>query len=759
MKKLKSFICMLVLMCSAVCLYACKGKDDKATLTDATTNLKEFYYITESIDWTDVKVTAKYSDKTTKTLTKGQFDIPVEDANADTEWVLDTNGLKAETAGALTEKEYNLTLYIVGTDKTYPFTITVDENESHAFEIGRFELPENIQTFNHNISTNANGFKVTQNAQYYVGDDNSFDITPVYDVYKIGSNDDYDINISLDVEVWEGNTKVDSEVYSYADGKIDFTEDAIGKTYTIKIKPKYFNQTRTGNIIQQISFDVAVKDGYNAYNAYDLGMMSIAPEGVNYDNYRCTDSSRAIFYNPETSSYSEKKTHDIWQSFLTEKGYEDISYIKNIFIHNDIEINKDNLPTDFFITSQESSDGFATGKLRDWSFIYSHFMQDDFTMEGNYFTIDASELPVNGSLDKTVYTATSRVNKFGHSKLFNFLGMSVQTNNTVGSNQKVAYVKNVSTIGNTNGIIAGNASDIVEGQEGVDASKDIALAAGGIIMFQNASCSAEIDNINIYGAMIGLFTEMTDSATTYEAGTTTASANAHLQTTTMTHANIANCFNSAIFSWGGEGGIDITYSTFKNFGGPAIFITGRNDKEEGQQHIQHADCTYDDTVEIENWIGGGEAWFAINGATGIVTTLKQLDSLFNYYGKTFLDNNQKVNLKVLVMDYKYLKSTNKELLTKVNQYDFLDSRVTAVNNQGAPFVWTNGNAGTSSLPDNMGYIYASDKNNLSTYCIKNLDNNTRTTALTGDEVCISYPISSTASAGIIMDMENYTPQA
>ncbi len=765
MKKLKSFICMLVLMCSAICLYACKGNDDKATLTSAATNLKEFYYITESIDWTDVKVTAKYSNKTTKILSKGEFDIPVEDAKPDTEWVLDTGELKDETAGELTAKEYNLTLYIVGNETSYPFTVTVDENESRAFELDKFDLPSNIQLFNENTTINANGFlKDSTNAKYYVGNDNPFVVTPDYTLFKIGTEEDSTIEIKLDVEVYEGSTKVGDDVYTYADGAIQFADTVEDRAFTIKIKPTYFEKNRDGDDIIPLSFDVTVQDGYNAYNAYDLGMMSIAPEGVNYDNYRRTDSSRAIYCDydetTDTKTYSEKKNDDIWRAFLTKNGYSDLKYIKNIFIQNDIEINKDNLPEDFFILSQESSDGFATGKLRDWSFIYSHIMQDDFIMEGNYFTIDASLLPVNGSKDTTIYTQNSVVNSFGHSKLFNFLGMSVQTNNDAGSNDKTAYIQNINAIGNTNGIIAGNASDYDEEKEGVDASKDIAMAAGAIMIFQNASCSAVIDNINIYSAMIGLFTEMTDNTDTYAAGTTTASTNAIRQTTTMSYANIANCFNSAIFSWGGAGGIDITHSSFKNFGGPAIFLTGRNVKEEGKEYIQHADCTYDDTVEIENWIGGGEAWFAINNATPIVTTLKSLDLLFNYYGKTFQNNQQKVNLKVLVMDYKYLKATNKELLSKVNQYDFLDERIEYVNRLGAPFVWTNGNAGDNpKLPENMCYIYTTDKNNPSAYSIKNLDGNTRTTPLTGDEVCISYPISSTASAGIVMEMQDKTPQA
>lgn len=764
MKKLKSFICMLVLMCSAICLYACKGKDDKATLTSATTNLKEFYYITESIDWTDVKVTAKYSNKSTKTLSKGEFDIPVEDAKEDTEWVLNTNGLKDEIAGELTAKEYDFVLYIVGNETSYPFIVTVDENESRAFELGRFELPQNIQTFNHNISTNANGFKTTQNAKYYVGDDNPFDITPVYDVYKIGTNDDYDININLDVEVFESNTQVGDEVYSYADGKIDFTENAIGNTYTIKIKPKYFNQTRTGNYIQTLSFEVTVQDGYNAYDAYDLGMISIAPEGVNYSMYYKSTGPHdpdhnKLYYNAETNTYYNETHNDVWQRHLKNNGYddEDIYYIKGIFLHNDIDVKDEYLPAQYFITEKESSGGIATGRLRDWVFPYAHVMQDEFTMEGNYFTVSSESLSVNGGIgfgSNRILSDYSKVSSFGHSKLFSFLGISTAINGNYESNQKTATVKNVNTIGNTGDVIGKSDAEVRE-------------AAGGIIMFQNISCPAVVDNIVIRNAMIGWFVERTDSDNTVHNFGTEANAQydynpttnkAHKQSTIINNTVMEDCFSGAIFSWAGEGGCDITNSVFNRFGGPALFAVTYSDKD--GKKILGADYTYDESnVTINNWLEGGEAWFVINKATPVATQLKGLNNAFSQVNKTFL-NDEKFNLKVLVMDSGYLSATTANLYSKVNDYDMQDSTLLDVTSQGSeqetdnvkvtvypPFIWTNANQNNQCYTNGT---YLLDITQKTPKPISTLD---------GDEVFIMYRISDKCSAGIVMEMQAKTPQA
>lgn len=770
MKKIKSILCMLVLMCSALCLYACKGGKDDVTLTSASTNLKEFYYITESIDWTDVKVTAKYSDKSTKTLTKGQFDIPVEEANADTEWVLDTNGLKEETAGSLTKNTYNLKLYVVENQKTYPFTIIVNENESLAYKLEFFTKPSNIAEFEENLSNNGNGFKTTSNAKYYVGDDNPFDITPNYKVCKIGTNDDYDIAISLDVAVYEGQTKVGDSIYSYADGKIDFTEEAIDKEYTIKIKPTYFDKDSDGYDIQEVSFNVTVKDGYNAYDALDLGMMSIAPDGVTYSNYKRYNTMKILYDESVNQAIRDGKWAEIWAEHLKDNGYddEDIYYVKGIFIHNNINIEKDSLPQEFYITKKESND-FAAGKLRDWTLAYYHMMQDDFVMEGNYFTIDASQIPVNGNLgcndpgnDLDYYdgTESEKVTNFGHSKLFNFAGMYASCSTGNGeSNTKIATVKNINAIGNTGGTIAGKGDEIQ-------------YLAGALAMFQNLGCGVDADNLVIKNAMMGWFTEVTDKED---------SSNNKQKTQEMSLNNmiITDCFNSGIYNWGGEGGLTITNSELRRFGGPAIFCTSWAYTSGTNKGIKDhgVNVAYDDSVIIDNPVEGTEAWFVITlNATTVATTLKQLNTLYNAYGKSFLTKMTKnengtdkevevFNLKVLIMDNDYLEAddpaiyatvTNKYDTTNSDDiksvtYDFQNPILKTVNTY-APFIWTNTN--DMSYYNGTKLVYPTTTSSQARPSVAFGD--VTTEPLTGNEVCMSI-IKDTANVGIIMGLYDYNP--
>lgn len=761
MKKLKSVLCSLILLASACTMWACKGDGKNATLESATTSLKSFYHVTETIDWQNVTVTATYSNKSTKQLDKGQFDIEVEDAQADTQWVLKTDGLKAQTAGELTAKTYNMKLYIIGHETPFDISVDVNNDQSNIYNLALFSKPANIAEFErHTASTgdeaNPSGFKTVSDAKYYVGDDNGFRITPEYTLKNKSTNATVEgVDLILTVEVRNSeNGLVGDSIYTYADGEIDFTEAAIDNTYSIKIIPTYFDKDIAGYDITPVEFDVTVKDGYNAYDALDLGMMSIAPEGVDYTNYRRSSRSAGydtdkLYYDAVNGGHYNKPHTDVWTEYFQSKGRDasDIYYIKGIYLHANIDITDNDLPEIYFFGEKEAggTDKLAYGKLRDWTFPYAHIMQDDFNMEGNYFTINASGISVNGGIgfgEKRMYKNTTQVSNFGHSKLFSFLGMSVVSNSAKESNQNVAYVQNIHAIGNT-GDVAG-ATD-----------EQIRLAAGGLIMFQNASCAAVVENININQTMIGWFVEMTDKE---------ESGNSHSQLTRINNANISNCFNSAIFTWCGEGDCCITNSEFARFGGPAMFaVTCENSKTNSK--LQAANLSWDDTLIIDNPIAGDEAWFVINGASTIVSQkLTPFDKAFNNCGKTFLDGNNKINLKVLVMDEDYLSADTTNIYSTINDYDCQDQFLLGASEKGAPYLQTNGEVGTNSyLPDNKCMIYASDANNLAnaTIMICNFTGNNsnpytpRTTDLTGDEAFLLLPVTNSCRAGLVMDLYDY----
>ena len=744
MKKLKIIACMFAIMLSAITLVACGKDDEKVTIKSASIeNLNEFYCIDETIDWDSIKVTVNYSNNTSKVLDKGEFDIETKDAKSDTKWILTTDGLKNETAGNMTAKEYNVKLTVIDESYSKDLTVKICASENEAFDIEMFNKPNCITTFENNTTkdndgNNVNGFKTVENAKYYVGDDNAFDVTPSYVLYRKGTEQQSNYQIKLDVKVLLNNIEVGQEYYSYSNGKIDFTDLAIDKEFEIKVMPKSFTKNIFNRDIEEVSFNVSVKDGYNIYTAKDLGMLSIVPENLDYKLYS-RENTADIFYNTETKSYFSGKIATYWKNFLTNNGYTNLQYVKGAFIHNNISITSEDLPSEFFITSDESTDGYATGKLRDQLYIYSHYMQDNFTLEGNYFTVSTQDLPVNGCVNnsgKEILTENGKPSEFGHTKLFDFVGYQVHNDAekiNLESNQKTVTVQNINTVGNTNGIIS---------TEGVT-NEQIYACAGAIIMFQNRACCANVDNVNISSSMIGWFVDTTDGE-----NNVLNPEKSHKQTTTLNNMNIKDCFNSGLFLYGAQGGCEITNSTLTRFGGPAIHavsvhMSSDNSKEERGTYV-----TFDDTVEIENYVGGQEAWFNLTqGAGAIAQQFQALDALFNAYGKTILTDG-KFNLKVLFMDESYLGAQNKNLHGTINNYDFSDAYLRTVNGKGAPFIWTNGES------DNLGYIGQSG----SSYVINNLDGSMRTTALTGNELNLVYPAGN-AAVGIIVELKDFVPQA
>jgi hypothetical protein len=118
------------------------------------------------------------------------------------------------------------------------------------------------------------------------------------------------------------------------------------------------------------SFEFGVVDGYNVYEQDDL----------------------ALFNNVGTH----------WDAYRTEKGLTALA-VNSLVFQNDIEIIRDNLPDSFFYMEGDE-DVLPTdadlervyGSLRDNVDIYHRDILpgEAFTINGNYFSLDYSTLPV-----------------------------------------------------------------------------------------------------------------------------------------------------------------------------------------------------------------------------------------------------------------------------------------------------------------------------------------------------------------------------
>lgn len=224
---------------------------------------------------------------------------------------------------------------------------------------------------------------------FTVGDDNPFIFLPEISAYD-GEGQEVDVTAyhsSSIIQEKRGSeyvtlagAELDSVVVinEYA-SSYDFTEEAIGKTYKLTVRP-YGEEYAIDNIYKA-EFEFKVGDGYNVYKQDDLS---------HYDNVNTA----------------------IWDAYRSKKGLTQVN-LNGLFLMNDVEIKRDFLPDGFFYMEGDSDilpgdiDYVrAIGSLRDSVDIYHRNILEgeSFVFNGNYFNIDYSTLPVvvreSGRIDK-----------------------------------------------------------------------------------------------------------------------------------------------------------------------------------------------------------------------------------------------------------------------------------------------------------------------------------------------------------------------
>ena len=737
MNKISYFIATIVLSVCLIGFSACGGSNKGKTIQGAeAVGLKAYYHVSETIDFASVKIKVTYDDKSTTELTKGEVDIDSTNAKADTQFVLGTNGLSAQQGGSLTAGEYKITCQIVG-DKTNTkyelMTVIVSTDMSLVYDLQLFEAPQFIDTFNENNQSSAtnesNFYKTTD---YYVGDDNAFVLNPVLKLMSkkdasIATVTDFKANVKVEIKGADAFSEVTDDTYfNYADFKFDFKESAIGHKFRITMTPAEFDADFAGNPIQPVVFTVVVADGYNVYDAVDLGRINIFSDNVknqittNNDSWSRDDVSWSVFYNAENNTRVSKKYSELWNTFLTSKGKTDLQPVNGIFIHNDINVTPNDIPSEYFVgTAEASANGVskAAGSLRDRTEIYTHYLENDFTFNGNLFKVDFSAIPWcrnNTDYDAFYFPDDSADTHAtpGHATAF------VMANKSDESNDTKAYFINVEAVGNTlNAAVTAN--------EGEDL-----LAAGGLIMIKSITTTTVAENNIAKGWMIAWFAEMTDNINSLE----------------MNYIKTYDCFNSGIYNYGSEKNT-LANSEFKRFGGPVILATSiATDSGEKRDGVGF---TIDkDTTTLESFVNGTEAWFTIVKANTIVAPFFALDQLFNAYGNTVLQTQEGknyMNMIAICLDSDTVTSTDPTYATLEygnNKYALDKDENNPINQiwtQAKTAVFLSSGGQIAYMPNEKSITFINDA-----------------TTFTGDNLFIAYPMNATATAGVLVSLYTIT---
>ena len=595
-----------------------------ASFTVDRSSVKTAYLIGEEIDFSGIKATAKYSDETlNKIYTYDELTITyAEDITA-------TVGEKEVTV-SFEDPHLNVTqeakVKITVTEEPVVTPPDGGDEEPETLIVAQFEKPLTITAFE---SANAAAGKTAYGATgfagefalgnqiYVIGNENEFKFKPLFAVldenFDIVELADFFSVVTISIEK-DGEyvelTKVNGEgnISEYYDGDTiiatvntytgtyNFSTGAAGAKVKISVIPSADHYETDES---PMTLEAKIINAYNVYEAWQL----------------------AVIDNMNAAWDTKKEEHGI-------KGLN----VSGIVLHCDIDITENDVPESFFYVSDkeivytDKSDPSnpktivkpAGSKfLIDFTFVYDRTGAGDFTMQGNFFTIDVSSFPLIAS--PAVFGADAQKDystDYSNATLFRFETVAWETYyaamTTVPADVAEVTVENLSFIGNAK-------------RNNYEDSDGNLVSAGGLIFFKSSHFTKTTMN-NIIGNS-GFITYFVDYG-------------AEL------HVSNAKCYDSyqnAVFAFANTL-LTFTDSFINGCGGPVAITQSVVDYD------TYPVTVFTNTI-TETHLTGGELWFQAVGATAVIDGVKALGNGLGQAGLgNFLNSEGKLNIIGSLMD-------------------------------------------------------------------------------------------------------------
>ena len=427
---------------------------------------------------------------------------------------------------------------------------------------------------------------------YVVGDDNPFifrlkltawsennellQYSPSYTSYS---------EVYLNGALLSGDELAKYCVIDEVDNSFDFTEEAIGKTFTLKTRPRFGVDGRD-DATKELT--VTVVDGLNIYEAWEL-------------NYITN-------YNDSDAPGMENRTQYV-DAFLNEKGATRPATLAGIVLHSDLIIKREDVPKEYFVDGNRNNDFY------DYITIFAHAtdsVNKTFTFHGNYYTIFSYELP--NVCAKDIANQTDHVSS---GQLFRFT-----CNQAIAGYNHTDYTTNIQNLYLKD--------DNPNKDNEATANRDMLGLIGMKVQWQVAN----LENVVIEAYYISFYVDCDDSTANVNE---CKFYNAYQNHIYAYNSNRIQGDNEAPHANYSPVTINITNSEITKCGGPVILTQCenpdyvRNSKSGPQVNI-------DTETEIWTWVTGQEAWFKANGATTIASQIQGLGLLLyqNNMPKTFV---------------------------------------------------------------------------------------------------------------------------
>ena len=478
----------------------------------------------------------------------------------------------------------------------FTFDIEIVEQVLTDVTITAYMMPRSMTLFSSNIQTKVNKEEEFKNRTdpYYVGTDNAFKFFPTVVATDLDTYEDvvalnYESEVKVEENISGGYVAITGaslenivEVNAF-NGTFQFKPAAVGRTFKITQKPIDARYPMHASIpTQSLSFEVCVMEGLNVYTIMELQFIDSGYVG--WHGYRQDNGISANIYN-------------------------------KFILHNDIILNDENLPANFFNGQYLQHDTLAGG-AGSGMFRRDNLPGDEFEFVGNYFTLDCSQLPLTdvkgdpsyGSADKNKLDIRN-VHLFTFQSKFSELSKATEYGAAVDIEQASSLVKNLNVIGNS-------------GRDNQDEK------FGGLDLFRNETVGSDLIIENVIASQFGTFGKIRK-----------------YNEVEIKDSRFYDAYSYAFkFTNVGENNVMISNTEMKNSGGPMFYITasGVNSVERytgaGVDEFDAAsyenftpvsyiyatpDCTF------ENYITGTEAWFVSlgSGASDLVTGITGSDML------------------------------------------------------------------------------------------------------------------------------------
>ena len=436
---------------------------------------------------------------------------------------------------------------------------------------------------------------------YKVGDKGLFKFNPRVEARYNGEDEDraYDGEVlltkTLQVKNGDNYIAADTADYSLEDNGVKFNSSAVGKQFKLSVTPAESDAYNIASNIGTSTIEFKVVKGYNAYTLADL----------------------SLFSNTNIYGLGTKYPID-WEAYRHDNGVTASVSDANdgIVLHNNIRVSSDVIPAAgkftkdywdaYLATSSGQSDfdtwkstiGFASDAAakealydspKDYLNIFARFTyatDDNFTLEGNFFSIDMSDLkPIVKDYDQGDTLCDFQSGDGSHGQLF---GINRDHYDLITAGQVVDqfHFKNFELIGNA-GIDSDNLAKVK-------------LAKGGFMGFTISAAQVNFTNVISQKTFISVMSEVWNDVGYEKTGLN------------VDRMKAFNSYNGVFYFWGSKNNV-FSNSWFAEAGGPLVFLdeckkADGTDWEVGNTEFYPVEAEATD-VYFNNPLSGTEPWF------------------------------------------------------------------------------------------------------------------------------------------------------